>query len=675
MESAARALDLLGVPEQRRAQWLARLQPPTLRATDLTASVELALLLPVPGKEASQLDWAYSWPLQDLEEARRQLQSLGFDLKPAGPGRYRARVSDEVGDALLTAAPAQSEPLRTLPEPASDLTLAVEPQQDAVSTPSQEPTPDAESAPVQDEAPGGDAAPEEASPKKFTYCELGEAVGQVPARLVCASSEDAREQLAPWLRRTLPRAAAPKADLEAELRLSTAWDQWGSWVRAKAAMAGAAGSLWLLTEGVESAELRALPAQAMMEALALAQDLDKLVVAITLDPTQRSATSEVTVTLRSRHSWVAQWAADQVNGAGPAPETLWRLPDGATRFGFGRTGTREQLAPLARTLGELSAWGIGQLEASPRVAAEVRELVEGFFSLSGSYLWAHGAVPEPPRDAAGGSVKGLARAALDAYVGWTFIELSGPASQSTQWLAHLQNLVELIRKGEASEGGTEAMLEFTKGLHLSWNDAPAGCPAGSTLVDLTWSKPRTEEDGPEAATDLDLELQLAVIPKASGGHWLAVSANPEYLTKLVSGLQGKGDWVPLSKKAGLDALRAPRLVSADVTVLSDYGTQLLQLAPEVKSPEVDDWVRLLTSLPHALATPIVSTVTGEEQGERTSLHVRTVIARESLEDLGVVLRFLEARSEGSQESEVTAPQVEEPADDSGEQSPPSDDGA
>ncbi len=75
----------------------------------------------------------------------------------------------------------------------------------AVSTPSQEPTPDAESAPVQDEAPGGDADPEEASPKKFTYCELGEAVGQVPARLVCASSEDAREQLVPRIAEFLER--------------------------------------------------------------------------------------------------------------------------------------------------------------------------------------------------------------------------------------------------------------------------------------------------------------------------------------------------------------------------------------------------------------------------------------------------------------------------------------
>jgi hypothetical protein len=670
--TASNGLRLLGLSEPTRRRLLALLQPPTLRSTDLKSPVEVAFSLP-PKEDDFSLQWALSWPLEDLEQGRKQLEALGATVSSLSPGLYAITLDEPERSALLG-------------EQKPEVTAEVAPTADTATTTDTAPateTPTGETPEATEPSEPTESAPFEGEPTEESdssehgplLCHLGEAIGQAPARLVCSKSPEALQALSGWLRRTTPRQVAPQQDLQGEVRFTPLWTRWGAELRIKAAAAGAAATIWLsMQEGVDDPELRALPAAVMLDALCTLQDLERLSFTLGLDPQSQQLTGEVSLQLRGETSWLGKWVGSQVRHAGPAPAALWRLPRETENVAFGRTGEPEQLAPLARILGSLTRWGSQKLESSPpHLAEELSALVETLFSTSDQYLFAHGRLPGPDLAALWASLpkdgsptappvvnQELVRDAVDAYVGWTLIGLNGPAQRSEDWLRRLASTYALVQETSRAEDSDHSWQQAaSKLVQLTVLESPAGFPPGSKALELsatldhTWlsfldSKVANEcEQPPCEVADPVRPLfhvggMIVVVPRPEGGHWVAWSSNVEALAKVVATTASQATSSQLASLAGLETLREPQLVSGAFGVpgpeLQSQAGLLTQVGPEI----LRQLAARLSTVPHRLQTPIVSTSVGKVDKGSLRWSFRSVVARETMQDLASLAQFLEA---------------------------------
>jgi hypothetical protein len=151
------------------------------------------------------------------------------------------------------------------------------------------------------------------------FCELVPAFGAATTRLVCAESEDAIRDLAPWLARSAPRLTFP-SDIHVEARFAPVRPLVDSMRRALPLIAGAA--LGIRRSGMP--ELDEAFRAAIDDLADFTSDCDTIALDAMLGEPQGTLT--LTSQFRSSTSLLARLAVAHPERADAPPATFWKLP-------------------------------------------------------------------------------------------------------------------------------------------------------------------------------------------------------------------------------------------------------------------------------------------------------------------------------------------------------------
>lgn len=472
-----------------------------------------------------------------------------------------------------------------------------------------------------------------------------------PARVVCGSSVEALRRLSPWMTETLAREPLPSVDAQITFLAAPARVALRQLVASELREEAASARQELEQIGVADPELLSVPSVLLDEVEALAEDADRLDLALDLDTATRTASARVTARFRGASSWTARVLADPAERRGPPPVTFWRLPRDADAASWALSAHPRHFAGIRRVLAKAVSLGMSRAGATPDETAALVGVIDGFPTSGAAWASAQGRLPwKVP--ATGGATPQNAIADLKdrsrALLGWGVSIVDAPAAGWGSWL---RDVDRAWKKGLAGLRRTAPHDPVDDAPELRVVRAPAGYPAGSAALDvvvkidseLAWSlSPRLTrgEDGMTpshpaiAPVRGSITLRVVVVPDGDRtilGWSLDDRALRTHVRAALKDAPASGT---LAGRTDLERLDRPGTGGGFFSLRSwlDLGLDLASTPELARDEGVEALKKAVAAMPNGGATPILTFADGTT-GTAPTLSVETLVQEGTIEDL------------------------------------------
>lgn len=472
-----------------------------------------------------------------------------------------------------------------------------------------------------------------------------------PARVVCGSSVEALRRLSPWMTETLAREPPPAVDAQITFLAAPARVALRQLVATELREEAASARQELEQIGVADPELLAVPSVLLEEAEALAEDADRLDLALDLDTATRTASARVTARFRGASSWTARVLADPAERRGPPPVTFWRLPRDADAASWALSAHSRHFAGIRRVLAKAVSLGMSRTGATPDETAALVGVIDGFPSSGAAWASAQGRLPWKAPTAGGATPQNAIADLKDrsrALLGWGVAIVDAPPAAWVSWLGEVDRA---WKKGLAGLRRTSPHEPLDDAPELRVVRAPAGYPAGSVALDvvvkidseLAWSlSPRLTrgEDGmtpshPDTAPVRgSITLRVVVVPDGERtilGWSLDDTALRAHVRASRKDAPAAGT---LAGRTDLKRLERPGTGGGFFSLRAwlDLGLDLATTPELARDDGVDALKKAVAAMPNGGATPVLTFADGTP-GSAPTLSVETLVQEGTIEDL------------------------------------------
>ncbi len=461
-------------------------------------------------------------------------------------------------------------------------------------------------------------------------CAEAHALGPVPLRMVCSSSEADLRELLPAATRALPLApigtgklssifhAAPLHEV-ADVTLEA---------RTRAWLESALGLQSLNERG--SAQLAGIAHELSDELRNIADDFDGAQLELAPKAEEKQLELSIVAPRAAARSELMQLLIG-TGAAGIAPTDFWQLQLASEDAGYLWAFSA---VPLARLRGPFSAL-LGTL-------LDFRGLPDRL-QQQGSWLIEHLPMPMGPIVHAAGHLPAstdprAAPAPWLADLGWQALGFAGRFNEFDNWTDQLASAFNdpilgpqfgrLVR----SAWGARWVPQHIKRRRLQ---AAPGLPKGSFLLELAFAQPRAEQaaapaDAPPEAPAHAFHpsiptLYVLFVPEPDGVK-IAWAADEKFLLSLAASAARRPLSATLAARGGLGVLHEQRTLMGGFSSLAAFANgnaERLGLGAE--------WIASIDVAPHRGLSPILYRVS--QQSETPALAISASLGRETLEDL------------------------------------------
>jgi hypothetical protein len=475
---------------------------------------------------------------------------------------------------------------------------------------------------VREIAPGVhqvDLAPE-------SFCVVARSLGRSRARLVCGENSVAVKALLAYATRGLPAETLSKSDLFLELRADPARKRFGAEMRQARMLAPIVIRQLALDNQRFDRALGDAVHGLLDEALALAEDIDRIVVESSL----RSAEQQVDLGLKMRFSgksaWTVQALLDTEQRATTTPGLFFRLPGDAVTASFEHAPSNDRLEGPRRTLVELLDGFLEHAGLATRQRQQLSTLAHRALSRTAPSVSAAGSLPRSP--AASANVTD----ALRQRIGWMLFGTEEASDRYRSMLRAVGELVEdrSVRQEAQRRGKLEAELLPRARVRNAVGYGPDSAELELTVPAALQNKLiAAEREQLEPATQPLVVYALAV--SAKGESWIAVAADKDQAyTLLRRALTGEGG-ATLAGRAGLTQLKDARAISGGFVTLAG----LLQQG-STSGEDAERLRKALVAAPHRGEVPIVF-LGRVERADATQLSVELTVPKAAVEDFAAAM--------------------------------------
>jgi len=455
------------------------------------------------------------------------------------------------------------------------------------------------------------------------------ALGAAAARVVCSDRAEGVDALATYLARGLPTESFGASEVHIHVSAEPFRRRYG----AQLALVRTVGVPFALRElSLDHPRfdraLRDALYGAADDLIALAYDLDRLDLDLTLTPERDAVDLGTTLVLSGQRSFWGQEMARAAGQGGPPMDAFWKLPGKSTAATYGAYADPDHVRGIALALRDLlDGWldyqGLPESRRAPLVSAFEESLTTGAKSAHASF----------PAELPAGSDPRSRRESVRASIGTQLLVVDrggdklarlvsevGKALSDRSFRDHLvknkllsADAIPVLR--ERAPKGAKGLTPGTKAFELTIPAAladmsePASAAAGKTPV--AGKKPKAAMPGES------LSFVLLVVPDGEltwfgfGGDEKAISA------RLAEARAGSGE--ALATREGLAPLRAETALSAGFTSLASLisGAQ----APFGADLPIGD-AKAMDQLPYRGQTPVLWHARTDAQGPRATLSAR-----------------------------------------------------
>ncbi len=472
-----------------------------------------------------------------------------------------------------------------------------------------------------------------------------------PARVICGSSSEAIARLQPWMMGTLAREPLPAVDAQLTLLAEPARDAIRQLVARELRDEAASARQELQQIGVADPELLAVPGVLLDEVEALAEDADRLDVALDVDAAKRTATVRATARFRGASAWTTRVLADPAERRGPPPPIYWRLPRDADAASWALSANPRHFAGMRRVLAKAVSLGMSRTGATPDETAALVGVIDGFPSSEGSWASAQGRLAwKAPRR--GGVTPQNAVADLKdrmrALLGWGVAVVDAPPAPWVSWASDVESGWKKAIVGLRRASPDDPMADAPE---LRIVRAPVGYPPATVALDavtridsdLAWSlSPRlargedgvtpTHPEGPRAKGSVT--LRMVVVPDGDR-TLLGWSLDDAALRAHVrSALQGAPAAGTLAARPDLKRLERPGTGGGFFTMRTwlDLALDMTSTPDLADGDQRDVLLRAITAMPNQGTTPVLTFADGTA-GTAPSLSVELLVQEGTVDDL------------------------------------------
>jgi hypothetical protein len=456
-----------------------------------------------------------------------------------------------------------------------------------------------------------------------TQCDLTPAVGDAPARAVCADNAESLMLLTPWMVRGL--AADPKRPGDAWVRVdfSPLKERYLPELKSEAdKLVGVARSGLETFLKVSDPELLAAPGVISRELFALAGDADAFETSLTIDVNMSELRLSASLATRAEASWVTQVLASATDAPEGPPERFYRLPKDAMSAWWGRTSDPAQFEGVRKILHK----GLSALFAMPLpdISSVDKQAflawVDGMPTLSGVWAGSSGLLPiakRPEKNLTAQQAVEEAKNLVRTYLPWGISGGDGDAAPLVAWLKLTEDALNrgatAIKRSSKKDAGAPGWLPSAKFVR----EAP-GYPSGSAALDIgvafsskdvwellpqnkrhelspgNWGQPEHPK-GPEAKGKVT--LRIVVVPDDGGHYWWGYSTDlaalKSHMNQVMKGAPAGGQ---LSSRTDLEILKSHKGFGGFMSYgwLIDMLRNSDAVSPSERK-EIDDTVN---ALPH-----------------------------------------------------------------------------
>jgi len=471
----------------------------------------------------------------------------------------------------------------------------------------------------------------DAGRRQGLVCVIGAAAGPAPARLVCAEREKEVLALQPYLSRGMPLVATPDKDVYAELRFAPVQKKFGAQLPGYLTWAANFASYQI---GTGDRKLDGAIKDAMTgiagETVALANDLDKLTIALDLNGGAHAAEAEINLKLKSHDSWISQRMLEKAGEAGPAPAIFWRAPIDSDQAVFGRGGDPRAWAGVKRSSGELMEGLLSQVDFPAAERKTARDLVERLFGSAPVNVSASGSLDTPAPAAGARPGPAEVRNAVVASLGWQLVGIEEPAKRYQDLLNDLANLYNkpAVKNWIVKTGHVDKKLLPTAKV------APfgTGLDKGTRALELTFAIPSPK--GAKAAAPVP--LYVVVMPDGSR-TWLAFGADKAALEKHLAMVKtGAPDSQTIAARPGLESFKSSRVVSGGFVTVAGIAHSANSGLSELLGNSRHNPLQALPPLPNKGQTPILIESTAQG-GSPSEVVIKLRSSKGTFDDLRALL--------------------------------------
>lgn len=505
--------------------------------------------------------------------------------------------------------------------------------------------------------------------------------GSGPVRVVCGTSADALRRLGPWMATTLPREPLPTVDAQMTFFAAPAREAIRQLVARELRQEAVEARDSLHELGVTDSELLAIPDVLLDEMEALADDAERLDVALDVDAAARTASARVTARFRGSSAWTTRVLADPASRRSPPPAIFWRAPKDADAASWALASSPEHFGPVRRALSKAVSLGMSRAGMTPDETAAVVGAIDGFPAYGGPWASAQGSLPwrTPPR---GGATPQNAvsdfRDRSRAVLGWGVAVVETPAAPWTSWVADVEKAWKKVLSGaRRSFVGDDGLADAPD---VRVVRGPAGYPRGSVALDVAvkidsevaWSSsPRLVdgEDGlppphpPGARAKGTMTLRIVVVPDGDRtliGWSLDDVALRGRVRSMLRDAPAAGT---IASRPDLKRLERPGTGGGFFSV-RPWVDLVVDLAAQEGGTEreLDLVAKAVEVMPNQGRTPVLTFADGTA-GPAPSLQVELLVQEGSIEDLRALGQFAVGQGVqevmkslgGSSDEELTGP--------------------
>lgn len=458
-------------------------------------------------------------------------------------------------------------------------------------------------------------------------CDISVAVGDVPARLLCAEQEAALDALVPWMTRGLPTESFGNADLHLELRVQNMVATVKQEIEALGPVARNEAEQTLRKEGITHPLLNELIASAAADAPKFASDVDTLALDVRLDGARTSAAIAGSLKFRGNTAWATRLLTHRNEKAGSPPAAFWQLPKDSDSASFS-LGSDSKMLDGGRDLLAAGFRAVATGKFDGRDVQTIAELLSKMpVSEARSVVVARGHLPtpRPPKDIKPANFKPadalrLGQNMTRQTVGWSLVGLEAKPDVYVAWLKeavkayNTRTFQDKIKKMVPKDSTTSLPT-------IKVVPAPKGMPTGTFAIQLdlvvhskaiwdTYSELHGSRVHPKQDVTGPASVLITVSP--DGDYtWIGTGSDQAALVEHLNMAKGGASKdSTLSARAGLDALKSGSFTSGGFVAIAS-GTSIVNgiraTLTESKNREVDEGI---AALPNKGETPMLFFTTG-----------------------------------------------------------------
>jgi hypothetical protein len=508
-------------------------------------------------------------------------------------------------------------------------------------------------------------------------CNLSVSVGDAPARLVCAPRDRDLEALVPWLTRGMPTATVGAGDMHFEARLSpmreryrALIDQFGPRLPALAAT-----EISRKTDVREPVVLDAV-SELVREGLQAGEEIDVVSMDGKIDGATGQASFQGAVKFHGNKSWMVRALTSNNAKAGPPPAIFWQAPKDSGAVAFGLATDPKLLEGVRKSAADVfGALTKGKLPDGDRKA--VTDVIAHIPLADGAIMSATGH-PDPGEvkplkgDMTPADAVRMARETVTAAVGWTVV---GVDAKSDAYVAWLKDVVKAYNSPSLQKLAKEQIGKHRPLPTVKATRAPKGLPAGATAIEMSvpidshdvWDQYRRaaqyKEHPKGAPAKGAVSLTLVVVPDGDGRTWIGVSADPAMIASHIAAAKnGAPKDGTIASRDDLEPLRSGKVVAAGFMSLGGLAsTARGSLRHQMRRRDAEQMGKVLSSLPHKGATPILFMASGDAGAAPTAM-TEVRVQKGTFEDLQtLVMQVMTMKQSRGSSEDVEPATVEAPA--------------